>query len=221
MPTVTSMLSRNCCERAGMDSTPQSRPARSPAKKFRPTRRTPASPTARTNASTAASVGTGSSNGHQNSTAPKPAARAAAGRCSRGRSVNSMEQFARYRSEWLILPLSVDGNCLSPCEYVRPWAGPPSTVPRRPPSTVPSDRRQPVSAPFGAGACSPLARAAQVVAVEIRAVQAGERVRLRFVQGAAVQPADQEPGQRLRRGGLVEHVALGLLGVGPEPRRGG
>src|SRR5215475_10228307 len=130
MPTVTSMLSRNCCERAGIDSTPASGPARSPAKKFRPTRRTPASPTALTNASTAASPGTGSSNGHQNSTAPKPADRAAAGRRRRGSSVNSMEQFARYGSEWLMIHstvLSIDGSQLSLCEYGRPATGPPST----------------------------------------------------------------------------------------------
>ena len=35
------------------------------------------------------------SNGHQNSTAPNPAARAAAGRRRSGSSVNSSEQFAR------------------------------------------------------------------------------------------------------------------------------
>ena len=47
MPTVTSMLSRNSADRAGMDSTPQSGPARSPAKKLRPIRCTPASRTGR------------------------------------------------------------------------------------------------------------------------------------------------------------------------------
>ena len=55
---------------------------------------------AATNSSTAASPGTGRSNGHQNSTASNPADRAAAGRCSRGSSVNMIEQFARYLSEW-------------------------------------------------------------------------------------------------------------------------
>ena len=96
MPTVTSTLSRNCADRLGIDSTPQSGPARSPAKKFSPTSCTPASRTARTNASTSASPGTGwSGQGHQNSTASKPAAFAAAGRSSSGRSVNSIEQLAR------------------------------------------------------------------------------------------------------------------------------
>ena len=139
------MLSRNCCERAGIDSTPASGPARSPAKKFRPTRRTPASPTALTNASTAASSGTGSPNGHQNSTAPKPADRAAAGPLQEGqlgehyRAVRQVPQRVAHRG------LSVDGNLLSLCEYVRPLADPPSTVARRPPSTV--ARRPPSTVP--------------------------------------------------------------------------
>src|SRR5689334_10669915 len=43
-----------------------------------------------------ASVGTEVSKGHQNSTASKPAALAAAGRSSRGSSVRRMEQFTVY-----------------------------------------------------------------------------------------------------------------------------
>ena len=71
-------------------------PARSPAKKFSPTSCTPASSIAVTNASTSASAGTGGpANGHQNSTASKPAALAAAGRSSSGSSVKRIEQFAR------------------------------------------------------------------------------------------------------------------------------
>ena len=88
IPAVTSILSRNWPLRPGIDSTPQSGPARSPAKKFRPTSCTPASLTAATKASTSRSDGTGVANGHQNSTAENPAARAAAGRRSRGSSVN-------------------------------------------------------------------------------------------------------------------------------------
>jgi hypothetical protein len=56
----------------------------SPAKKFSPTSATPASATSRTNASTSRSAGTAFGNGHQNSTAVKPASRAAAGRWSSG-----------------------------------------------------------------------------------------------------------------------------------------
>ncbi len=93
MPTVTSMLSRNSPDRFGQDTRPRSPPGMSPAKKFRPVSRTPASSIAVTNASTCRSVGTASTNGHQNSTAPNPARRAAAGRSSRGSSVNSSEQF--------------------------------------------------------------------------------------------------------------------------------
>ena len=95
MPATTSMLSRNSVLRPGIDSTPQSGPARSPAKKFRPASATPASSIAVVNASTSRSEGTGTANGHQNSTAPNPAARAAAGRRSSGSSVNSSEQLAR------------------------------------------------------------------------------------------------------------------------------
>ena len=93
MPTVTSTLSRNSCERAGHETRPRSPPGMSPAKKLRPTSSTPASRTAATNASTSVSAGTASANGHQNSTASKPAAFAAAGRSSRGSSVNRIEQF--------------------------------------------------------------------------------------------------------------------------------
>ena len=96
MPVATSTLSRNWALRAGMDSTPQSGPARSPPKKFSPIRSTPASWIAATNRSTSRSGGTGwSGHGHQNSMAVNPAAAAAAGRCSSGSSVNSSEQLAR------------------------------------------------------------------------------------------------------------------------------
>jgi hypothetical protein len=69
----------------------------SPAKKFSPTRRTPASRIAATNASTCRSAGTASPNGHQNSTASNPEALAAAGRSSSGSSVNRIEQFTSKR----------------------------------------------------------------------------------------------------------------------------
>jgi hypothetical protein len=64
----------------------------SPAKKFKPASRTPASSTARTNASTSPSAGTAAANGHHSSTALNPACLAAAGRSSSGSSVNRMEQ---------------------------------------------------------------------------------------------------------------------------------
>jgi len=68
-----------------------------PAVKFSKASRTPASPSALTNASASRSGGTGSANGHQNSTASNPAARAAAGRSSSGNSVNRIEQFTSNR----------------------------------------------------------------------------------------------------------------------------
>jgi hypothetical protein len=93
MPTATSRLSVNSLLRAGMDSTPQSGPVSSPAKKLSPTSCTPASATAPTKESTAWSDGTGSAgHGHQNSTARKPASYAADGRSSRGSSAKSSEQ---------------------------------------------------------------------------------------------------------------------------------
>jgi hypothetical protein len=67
-----------------------------PALKFRPVSWTPASVMAFSNSETCASEGTELSKGHQNSTASKPAALAAAGRCSRGSSVRRMEQFTVY-----------------------------------------------------------------------------------------------------------------------------
>lgn len=69
----------------------------SPAAKLSPTRATPASDTARTNASASRLPGTGASNGHQNSTARNPACLAAAGRCSSGSSVNRIEQLTANR----------------------------------------------------------------------------------------------------------------------------
>ena len=96
MPTTTSMLSANSASRPVHDTSPRSPPGMSPAKKFRPLRCTPAFWMAATNASTSLSAGTASANGHQNSTASKPAAFAAAGRLSRGSSVRRMEQFTVY-----------------------------------------------------------------------------------------------------------------------------
>ena len=90
--TVTSRLSRSSAARPGHDTSPRSPPARSPAKKFSPTSRTPASVTDRTSASTSPSDGTATGNGHHSSTAPNPAARAAARRSSSGSSVNRIEQ---------------------------------------------------------------------------------------------------------------------------------
>ena len=100
MAATTGMLSRNSADRAGQETRPRSPPGMSPAKKFSPTSATPASWMARTNWSTSASLGTATANGHQNSTASKPAALAAAGRWSRGNSVNRIEQLTSYRSEW-------------------------------------------------------------------------------------------------------------------------
>ena len=61
-----------------------------------------------------------------------------------------------------------------------------------------------MTAPWpGVPAPGPLGRTAQVVAVEVRAVQAGERGGLRLVQGAAVQPADRAAAGRCRRGSSV------------------
>lgn len=67
----------------------------SPAAKFSPTSCTPAFLMTATKVFTAASLGVDSGNGHQNSTASKPAALAAAGRLSSGTSVKRMEQLAR------------------------------------------------------------------------------------------------------------------------------
>ena len=86
------MLSRNSADRAGQDTSPRSPPAMSPAKKFNPISCTPASSTAATNRSTSLPSGTAASNGHQNSTAVKPASAAAAGRSRSGSSVNRMDK---------------------------------------------------------------------------------------------------------------------------------
>ncbi len=95
MPTVTSRLSRNSAVRAGTDSTPQSGPARSPAKKFSPMSDTPALCTASTNPSSLGRLAPADlGHGHQNSIASKPAAAAAPARSSSGTSVNNMEQLA-------------------------------------------------------------------------------------------------------------------------------
>jgi hypothetical protein len=58
IPMATSRLSLNSAQRAGQDTSPRSPRAMSPAKKFSPTSATPASATARTNASTLRSAGT-------------------------------------------------------------------------------------------------------------------------------------------------------------------
>src|SRR6476661_7921142 len=90
------MLSRNSVERAGQEVRPRSPPGMLPALKFRPESWTPASVMALSKAVVSASVGTEVSKGHQNSTASKPAAFAAAGRSSKGSSVRRMEQFTVY-----------------------------------------------------------------------------------------------------------------------------
>ena len=60
-----------------------------------------------TKASTSRSAGTGSlGHGHQNSTARKPAAYAAAGRSSSGSSAKSREQLAAYGNECMIFHIS-------------------------------------------------------------------------------------------------------------------
>ena len=68
----------------------------SPAAKLSPMSCTPASVTAATNRSISASSGTATGQGHQNSTASKPACLAAAGRSSSGSSVNKIEQLTAY-----------------------------------------------------------------------------------------------------------------------------
>jgi hypothetical protein len=95
MPTAISTLSRNSDDRPGHEARPRSPPGMSPAAKFSPTSWTPASRTAATKRSTSASDGVAVGKGHQNSTASKPAARAAAGRSSSGSSGNRIEQLAR------------------------------------------------------------------------------------------------------------------------------
>src|SRR6476469_3762651 len=87
------MLSRNSESRPIQDTRPRSPAGMSPASKFRPVSWTPASVTARSKRLSSASPGTEPANGHQNSTASKPAAFAAAGRSSSGSSVSRMEQF--------------------------------------------------------------------------------------------------------------------------------
>ena len=96
MPTATSTLSRNSPLRAGHDTRPRSPPGMSPAAKLSPMSCTPASVTAATNSSISASAGTATGQGHQNSTASKPACLAAAGRSSRGSSVKRIEQLTAY-----------------------------------------------------------------------------------------------------------------------------
>src|SRR5262249_34592057 len=59
------------------------------------------------NASTSESEGTGEANGHQNSTASKPAAFAAAGRSSTGSSVNKIEQLTSKFSPYVRMPTSL------------------------------------------------------------------------------------------------------------------
>ena len=127
---TTGMLSRNSVERAGQDTRPRSPPGMSPAKKFSPTRDTPASSIARTNWSTSASPGTAVANGHQNSTASNPAALAAAGRSSRGSSVKRIEQLTSYRSECPMIvssfeSISYSGSVVLLYERVSasPWWG--------------------------------------------------------------------------------------------------
>src|SRR5262245_31108054 len=135
MPTVTSTLSRNSCARSGQDTSPRSPPGMSPAAKLSPTRATPAFATADSNASTSESSGTAVSKGHQNSTASKPAALAAAGRSSRGFSVNRREQLTANGSVWFICDqLSVIRKSISGFReprhtaYSRQGRGPPVTV---------------------------------------------------------------------------------------------
>ena len=79
MPTVTSTLSRNSLRSLRRsDSSAAVAAGMSPAKKFRPVSCTAGIlDGAVTNASTSASGGVGEANGHQNSTASKPAFRAA------------------------------------------------------------------------------------------------------------------------------------------------
>src|SRR5688572_27052406 len=96
MPATTSMLSWNSVERAGQETRPRSPPGMLPALKFRPVSWTPAFLMAFSNSVVSASEGTEFSNGHQNSTASKPAALAAAGRSRGGSSVSRMEQFTVY-----------------------------------------------------------------------------------------------------------------------------
>ena len=92
MSTAMATLSRKAFCSAGFDTMPRSPAGMSPAAKLSPVNCTPASWMARMNAVTSASDGVGVANGHQNSTAEKPASLAAAGRSSSGRSVSRIEQ---------------------------------------------------------------------------------------------------------------------------------
>jgi len=130
METATSRLSRNSAERPGHDTRPRSPAGMSPAKKLSPTRRTPASRSAPTKSSTSASGGTATLHGHQNSTAVKPAARAAAGRCRIGNSVNRIEQLTSNRamdrpSAWCacLAATRTTPDCLSGHRTVQPAIG--------------------------------------------------------------------------------------------------
>ena len=95
METAQSTPARNSSARPGQETSPRSPAGMSPAGKLSPTSRTPASRTAATKSAISWLVGTGRSNGHQNSTASKPAALAAAGRSGSGSSVNRIEQLTR------------------------------------------------------------------------------------------------------------------------------
>ena len=96
--TAAATFSLNSAVRAGCDTIPRSPAAMSPAWKFSETSSTPASAIDRVNASAAESDGAIASHGHQNSTPPNPAARAAAARWVSGSSVNRIEQFTSNRS---------------------------------------------------------------------------------------------------------------------------
>ena len=93
---ATSMLSLNCCDLFGSESVPQSGPARSPRRSSgrRVVRRRHEWPGRRRRARPRS--GRRSGHGHQNSMASKPADLAVAARSRSGRSVNNIEQFARY-----------------------------------------------------------------------------------------------------------------------------
>ncbi len=114
---TTSRLARRSAERAGHDTRPRSPPGMFPASKLSPVSCTPAASIAPTNASTSSRAGVDDANGHQNSTPRKPAAAAAAGRSSSGRSVSRIEQFTVYVGAGLIVSPSVVRVSL-PCDSI-------------------------------------------------------------------------------------------------------
>src|SRR4051794_24085732 len=169
------MLSRNSADRFGQDTSPRSPPGMSPAKKLSPISETPASSTERANASISVSAGTGSANGHQNSTAAKPASRAAAARSSNGSSVKRIDRVTAYRCD------DMGGLSRGGGRGIRKLDGWYTRV--NPPRT---GRRS--------------GRGATGQDLQPATVHAGRRGRLLLVHRPAVQAPQDRPGEGLRGG---------------------